>query len=37
VPPAPVPGNTVPEPGTFALLGVAVLGFAAARRRSKAN
>ena len=37
VPQAPVPGNTVPEPGTFALLGVAVLGFAAARRRSKAK
>jgi len=37
VTPAPVPGNTVPEPGTFALLGVAVLGLAAARRRSKAK
>jgi len=37
VTPPPVPGNTVPEPGTFALLGVAVLGFAAARRRSKAK
>jgi len=37
VTPPPVPGNTVPEPGTFALLGVAVLGFVAARRRSKAK
>jgi len=37
VPTAPVPGNSVPEPGTFALLGVAVIGFAAARRRSAAK
>lgn len=37
VTPAPVPGNSVPEPGTFALLGIAVLGLAAARGRSKAK
>lgn len=37
VTPPPAPNNSVPEPGTFALLGVAVLGFAAARRKSKAK
>lgn len=29
------PGTSVPEPGTFALFGVALLGFVAARRKSK--
>lgn len=37
VTPPPAPNTSVPEPGTFALLGVAVLGFAAARRKSKAK
>jgi hypothetical protein len=31
----PTPGTSVPEPGTFALFGIAMLGFAAARRKSK--
>lgn len=35
-PPPPPPPADVPEPGTFALVGIALLGFAAARRKSKA-
>jgi hypothetical protein len=31
----PPPVNQVPEPGSFALLGIAMLGFASARSRSK--
>lgn len=33
--PTPTPGTSVPEPGTFALFGIAMLGFAAVRRKSK--
>ena len=31
------PANDVPEPGTFALFGIALLGFAAARRKFQAR
>ena len=31
------PANDVPEPGTFALFGIAILGFAAVRRNLKAK
>lgn len=34
--PTPTQGNPVPEPGTFALFGIALAGFVAARRKSKA-
>lgn len=33
----PAPSSQVPEPGSFALFGIAVLGFVAARSRSKAK
>lgn len=33
----PTPTTTVPEPGTFALSAIALVGFAAARRKSKAK
>lgn len=35
-PPPPRPGNSVPEPGTLALLGLGMMGAAIARRKSKA-
>ncbi|TQK06837.1 putative secreted protein with PEP-CTERM sorting signal [Herbaspirillum sp. SJZ107] len=35
--PTPTPGTKVPEPGTFALFGIALLGCVAARRKSKAK
>jgi len=34
-PTPPTPGTSVPEPGTFALFGIAMLGIVAARRKSK--
>jgi hypothetical protein len=33
----PVPPNKVPEPGSFALFGIALVGFAAARRKWQAK
>lgn len=33
VTPPPTPGNAVPEPGSFALIGIALAGLAAVRRR----
>lgn len=34
-PTPPTPNTSVPEPGTFALFGIAMLGFVAVRRKSK--